>query len=754
MRLGARFLVVCLLLLFVDSALEAGELRTHELASKFIDRTVKLNVLLPNGYDEATKSYPVVYLLHGYGGDYGEWERVGVVERAAGLPVIIAMPEGDQSFYVNLHDDAGNRWEDYITQEVIPFVDGAYRTRAERSGRGVSGLSMGGYGACMLGLRHPELFATVASHSGALGILSGKKRGGIGERIDEVFGPADSSTRKDYDLSDLVKQRVRDGQLPHLYLDCGSQDSFLAANRHFVAELAEQRVAYEYRELPGGHNFDYWRTHVRYSLERQIEVFATTAQPPQVAQTAEPQRAKSRQDGAAAVAGVWDLLAETPDGEEIEIVLTLERDGEKLGGLFHSERGEREIEEASYEDDALRIKIPSREGAWVVLRGKFEDGSLVGGWEIQDKNETVYLRGDWEAARREPVDPPAAEVKVESIAGTWDVVATVPGDDPHEAQWIIAGTDGGYSGRSQTDDRSVGFTEIEFEDDRLVIEFPFGDEGTILVEGRRIDGRLVGGWRLEDRDGGERVAGDWRATRRGETSSGEEKASAGTSAGVVGVWHFEGSLPDGERHEARLYVEKTADGYTGRSESERGNAKFRTTSYQDGELKIEVDIRDGEAVVVLKGRLTDGRLKGRWVLQTGTGTELFNGSWHATRVVEEEESEAATPPVELAGTWDVVALLPNGTKRTSQMILERDGEGYSGRSESEDGPVEYDKVSLNKGVVELTFDLKTEGEGVRIGVRAEAKENRLEGLWTLYNSSGETLASGEWSAVRGQSRRF
>ena len=211
---------------------------------------------------------------------------------------------------------------------------------------------------------------------GGLGIPSWGAQDAIGRRIEEVFGPAGSTTRSEHDLGALLKRRVEDGQLPHLYLDCGSRDAFLGANRAFVAALAEHRVDYDYRELPGAHNFDYWRTHVRYSLERQVEVFTSPDAPAQ----SPPAEAvvQSPAEAAAPVVGVWDLLAETPDGEEIEIVLTLERDGEKLGGLFAAEQGERKIEEASYEDDALRIKIPFREGAWVVLKGKFEDGSLVG----------------------------------------------------------------------------------------------------------------------------------------------------------------------------------------------------------------------------------------------------------------------------------------------------------------------------------------------------------------------------------------
>src|SRR5206468_544051 len=140
------------------------------------------------------------------GGDFREWERVGVVAEAAGLQAIIAMPEGDKSFYVNHHEDAQGRWEDYIVTEVVRYVEQNYRTVPGREGRAISGLSMGGYGAMVLGLRHPDVFASVASHSGAVGVPGAKIEGEIGERLRKIFGPDGSEERKRYDVPALVRE--------------------------------------------------------------------------------------------------------------------------------------------------------------------------------------------------------------------------------------------------------------------------------------------------------------------------------------------------------------------------------------------------------------------------------------------------------------------------------------------------------------------------------------------------------------------
>src|SRR5690606_5739025 len=118
------FLVV--LLLAIGCLARAEGFRVEELKSEAIGpKTVeearvelKLNVLLPKGYEEdSDRRYPVVYLLHGYGGNFREWERIGVAEQARDLAVILVMPEGDRSFWVNAHESPEACWEDWIVKE-------------------------------------------------------------------------------------------------------------------------------------------------------------------------------------------------------------------------------------------------------------------------------------------------------------------------------------------------------------------------------------------------------------------------------------------------------------------------------------------------------------------------------------------------------------------------------------------------------------------------------------------------------------
>ncbi|MCZ6793901.1 MAG: alpha/beta hydrolase-fold protein [Planctomycetota bacterium] len=342
MRLGLTSILV---VFFLTPSVIAGQLETVEFDSKALGRPMKLNVLLPDGYgSDAERRYPVVYLLHGYGGDYAEWQRVGVEAESTGLPVIIVMPEGDRSFYVNHHESPENRWEDYITRDVIGYVDAKYRTRARRDGRGISGLSMGGFGAVVLGLSHPELFASVVSHSGALGVLRRElPNERIASRIREIFGPEGSEVRKKYELVGLV-EKLPDSKRPHIYIDCGSRDRLLESNREFVRELAKLEVRYEYREVPGQHNFAYWKRNVRYSLTRQLEALDRAQSSP-------------AGDAGASLAGLWDVLVDF-GGNEIDYTLRIRRAGDKLEAVLISPRsGEHKMDKISFKDGKLHMEI-------------------------------------------------------------------------------------------------------------------------------------------------------------------------------------------------------------------------------------------------------------------------------------------------------------------------------------------------------------------------------------------------------------
>lgn len=246
--------------------------REGSFQSAALGRPMRYRIILPSDYEAMRRRYPVLYLLHGLTGDYADWEsKTNLAEYAQRLHLIIVMPDGNDAWYTNSAGDPQEKYEDYIAKDLIAEIDEQYRTISARYARAMAGLSMGGYGAMKFGLKYPQTFAFAASFSGALQVARdadflsnrpGKSRDGV----MKIFGPAGSQTRAENDLYALVK-KADPARMPYFYLDCGTEDGLLQPNREFVALLHQQKIAYEYRELPGAHAWDYWDRQVRAMFE-------------------------------------------------------------------------------------------------------------------------------------------------------------------------------------------------------------------------------------------------------------------------------------------------------------------------------------------------------------------------------------------------------------------------------------------------------------------------------------------------------
>lgn len=218
----------------------------------------------------ADSPVPVVYLLHGHGGEEGDWF---VYTRAAALAnqynVAVVTPDGANSWYIN---GGSGRWGDYIADDLVREVEGRWPVKTTRAGRGVAGLSMGGYGAMNLALRRPDVFALAASMSGALDITRDHNIFEGGRRVDDelraAFGPPESAIRRDNDIYRLAAEATP-SQLPFLHIDCGRDDPWFGVNVEFAQVLAARGIAHDFQELSGDHDWAYW--------ERQIGVVIALA---------------------------------------------------------------------------------------------------------------------------------------------------------------------------------------------------------------------------------------------------------------------------------------------------------------------------------------------------------------------------------------------------------------------------------------------------------------------------------------------
>jgi S-formylglutathione hydrolase FrmB len=237
---------------------------TVSLQSSLVGKALPYEVVLPRGYALITsrKRYPVLYLLHGWSGHPQGWlTETRLKEYVARHQVIVVLPEGDNGWYTDSATLPAERYESYILQELIPDVDNRFRTLRERNGRAVAGFSMGGYGAVKFGLKHPDLFAFSASMSGAFDAPVRMDD----YSIKQVFGAADNPARTSNDLFKLAGLLSTDevAALPYFYFDCGTEDHWLETNRELSKLFSERKIAHEYRELPGGHDWKYWDRQVQ-----------------------------------------------------------------------------------------------------------------------------------------------------------------------------------------------------------------------------------------------------------------------------------------------------------------------------------------------------------------------------------------------------------------------------------------------------------------------------------------------------------
>jgi S-formylglutathione hydrolase FrmB len=163
----------------VGSAPVAGHPRATDLTfdSKALGAKVHADVLVPNGYVAASTRYPVLYLLHGHGGNHTDWVKHDVEKVVGDAPVIVVMPDGGyDGWYSDWYGtdidghtpEPAPAWETFHLAELLPWVDHTYKTVADRRGRAIAGLSMGGFGTMSYAARHPDMFVSAATFSGAV----------------------------------------------------------------------------------------------------------------------------------------------------------------------------------------------------------------------------------------------------------------------------------------------------------------------------------------------------------------------------------------------------------------------------------------------------------------------------------------------------------------------------------------------------------------------------------------------------------
>ena len=258
-----KYLTALLLMVCVNPAL-AFETTQVSIPSASMNTSYPATVVLPDTYSLSNKSYPVVYLLHGYGSNYQSWAKNSEVEAFADQrQLTIVMPDGNVgSWYIDSPVKPNSRFETYIYQDVISHIDKHYRSIKQKNARAISGFSMGGFGALNIALNHSTLFGAAGSISGGVDPRPFQQHW----QLSEVFG-SPSKTKSYWDSRAIINNSHRFlSSALDVTLDCGVDDFFIATNRALRQKLLELNIAHDYSERPGGHNWNYWRRAIKYQM--------------------------------------------------------------------------------------------------------------------------------------------------------------------------------------------------------------------------------------------------------------------------------------------------------------------------------------------------------------------------------------------------------------------------------------------------------------------------------------------------------
>lgn len=245
----------------VACSLQAAVVDTLSVYSAAMKKNLKVVVVSP---DKSSSPAPVIYLLHGFGGDEKSWisMKPELKEVSDRENLIFVCPDGQRSWYWDSPKDPSSRYETFVSDELVKFIDGKYPTVEDRSGRAITGLSMGGHGAMWLAFRHKDVFGAVGSTSGGLDIRPFPNNWDMSKQL----GP-ESENREIWSTHTAINQidRLRNGDLAIIF-DCGYSDFFFEVNNDFHKKLLTYKIDHDFLVRPGGHDGNYWRNSIDYQI--------------------------------------------------------------------------------------------------------------------------------------------------------------------------------------------------------------------------------------------------------------------------------------------------------------------------------------------------------------------------------------------------------------------------------------------------------------------------------------------------------
>lgn len=260
---------------------------SRAVKSAILGYDIKYSVYLPADYNSSSRSYPVLYLFHGYTDDETSWIQFGevnitadkLIESGEASPMIIVMPDAGLTWYINNFDGSVS-YKDAFFKEFIPTIEKSYRIRSKKEFRAIGGLSMGGYGAILYSLNHPDMFVACLPFSAAIrndSLMLLRLR--IGESSsNECYGKLNGDSLPETWKINSVLGSATTLPISQLnsvkyFIDCGDKDELLFGNSllHFI--LMDRKVPHEFRVRGGEHEWLYWRQSIEDGLRFISEEF-------------------------------------------------------------------------------------------------------------------------------------------------------------------------------------------------------------------------------------------------------------------------------------------------------------------------------------------------------------------------------------------------------------------------------------------------------------------------------------------------
>jgi S-formylglutathione hydrolase FrmB len=258
-----RVLILFLTILAFAST-QAAIVDTIQVYSQSMQKNIKTVVITPDNYASA-KELPVLYLLHGYSGNHLDWvtKAKGFEKGADQYNLIIVCPDGGYgSWYWNSPVDPTSQYETFISDELVKAVDAKYKTIKDRTGRAITGLSMGGHGALYLAIKHQDVFGAAGSMSGGVDIRPFPNNWDMAKQLGTY---ADQPERWEKNTVINMLNLLTPNSLA-IIIDCGTDDFFYKVNENLHQQLMYRNIPHDFITRPGAHTWPYWTNAVKFQM--------------------------------------------------------------------------------------------------------------------------------------------------------------------------------------------------------------------------------------------------------------------------------------------------------------------------------------------------------------------------------------------------------------------------------------------------------------------------------------------------------